>query len=177
MTIDWPAIHRAARAVDAVRGGRRRVKFGYDGTVDAFGGSYRAHNYAGLAGLVTLSESAATIARHVWDHIRGASDAIARRSVERRPELVDDVRVAVRTALALHEMHIELARTGIIEYAPASQICGVTETLQVTGLLWLAGRPREDCRVSAARAREFAAGAELAVLLLDTHEDTVQGRE
>lgn len=46
---------------------------------------------------------------------------------------------------------------------PKNTICGVTDTLQVTGLRWLAGDQRETTNVSIESARAFAAGADVSV--------------
>lgn len=207
VTIDWPAIHAAAAAVDRVRGA-----LGRDGVVDAFGGSYSPSYYErrGLAGLAMVAAAASSIRTAAWLAIHGASRAV-REAAAVRPEdghlahwavgaagrsdvlcrsqrgarwraaryggravtlrvgvelaglaraqrVVDLARAATATAIALHDLYAALAATGIVEYRPASEICGCTDVIGVTGLRWLAGQECEARPVSVAAARAFVDG-------------------
>jgi hypothetical protein len=108
------------------------------------GARYRASRYGGKAEL-----RAATWAE------RQRQDA----AQKRHAAVIDRCRRAVETALALHELYLALAETGIIEYSPQSEICGATDTLQVTGLRWLAGERQESDRgPSVAAAKAFVLG-------------------
>lgn len=158
ITVDWPAIHTAAQTVDEHRTAAGGL--GYDGVVDAFGGSYRSYRYEerGLAGLVALVAAADKIAHATWVYIHRANTRYSKAEPHERARVIDGVRAAVRTCFALHDLMTLLAGTGIIHYDPAARICGITDTIQVTGLRWLAGQPSEAQRVFTQIAREFAFG-------------------
>lgn len=79
----------------------------------------------------------------------------AQAAEQRHEAVIAETRKAVATAFALHELYQALDETGIVEYSPEQEICGVTDTLQVTGLRWLVGERREDSPVSASAARAF----------------------
>jgi hypothetical protein len=144
--IDWPSIHAAALVVDAERriglGTYDATCLGYDGLADAFGGSYSpdAYELAGLAGAVRLLHGAQQIRHAAWDAIHRSSRVVDGRRL---------ATCAIRTALALDHLFRALAAVGIYVYDPAHQICGVTgygpdDTVQVTGMRWLAGAAVES---------------------------------
>lgn len=161
---DWGRLHQACRAVDAARvvGGERFGRTA-DKLADAFGGTYFGPHFEdqGFVGVVRILEGANLIRHDAWHAIHGA----ARR--KNREEGIEVARTAVRTALALHRLYTILDQIGVCSYEPAHTICGITSTIQVTGLRWLAGErlDREEDRVTREAAEAFASGADVAVLL------------
>lgn len=164
---DWARIHTAASAVDHARQGAgnmwlcRPRPLGYEGTCDPFGGTYFGPTYEGqgLPGVVRILHAADVIRR-------AATDAIHKAHLNRDRECgIDIARRAVRTALALHRLYTVLDDIGVVHYEPDQVICGVTATLQVTGLRWLAGEKIDSAenRVSRADAEAFAAGADVSI--------------
>lgn len=158
--IDWPAIHVAALVVDAERrigklGSYDSSCFGYDGISDAFGGSYSPFSWegAGLAGAVRLLAGAHKIREAAWDAIHRSSRVVDGRRL---------ATCALRTALALDHLFRALAAVGIYVYDPAHQVCGVTgygpdDTVQVTGLRWLAGSSYEQAPPTMREVADFLA--------------------
>ncbi len=144
LEIDWRALHAAALVVDIER--HAVGCLGHDGISDAFGGSYFPPGYEseGLAGVVRILAGAQQIRHAAWDAIHKA---------HRMPHGRDLAACGLRTALALDRLFCALALIGVYRYDPRTQICGVTgyeptDTVQVTGLRWLAGAKseREDER-------------------------------
>jgi len=139
LEIDWRAIHAAALVVDVER--HAVGCLGHDGISDAFGGSCFPPGYEGegLAGVVRILAGAQTIRHAAWDAIHKA---------HRVPHGQDLAACGLRTALALDRLFRALAAVGVYRYDPLTQICGVTgyeptDTVQVTGLRWLAGATSE----------------------------------
>lgn len=155
VSIDWPAIHAAAAAVDRARRAKE-ITIGHSGITDVFGGAYSPTHFEalGLMGLVKLVHASDAIAKHAWTVIHGAHSAATRN----RETAIAAARTATATALALRDLRRELERAGVYTDSPATTICGVTETIQVTGLRWLAGEASEDAPVSVAAAEAFAKG-------------------
>lgn len=60
---------------------------------------------------------------------------------------ITDAQSAVATAIDLHYLFESLAETGICEYRPSQEICGIDSgRINVCGLAWLAGKSRESGR-------------------------------
>ncbi len=168
VAIPWYAIHTAAEAVDRARQTvPPTLPFGFDGVADAFGGTYYGSRYQEehLAGVVRILIAANTIREDVWKCIHSGHRRARDPDVHLR--VVEQVRAATRTALALHNLYELLASTGVVLYDPARTICGVADGgLRVTGLGWLAGfdREPEDRWIPVVAATAFAAGGSLAEL-------------
>lgn len=157
INIDWPALHAAALTVDAERRSGDLL-LGYDQITDAFGGSYFPSSYEdnALAGVVRVLDGARRIRDDAWNIIHRAHTLKQGRH---------DAGVALRTALALDHLFRGLDAIGIYRYDPASQICGVTgytpdDTVQVTGLRWLAGERCDDRPPTMKEVEEFIAQEE-----------------
>lgn len=153
--IDWPAVHAAALVVDAER--HAVGCLGHDGISDAFGGSYFPPGYesAGLAGVVRILAGAQLIRHAAWGAVHRAH-----REHDGRALAV----CGLRTALALDRLFRALAAVGVYVYEPSSQICGVTgygpaDTMQVTGLRWLAGDKVDAGAPTMREVRAFLAGS------------------
>jgi hypothetical protein len=148
--IDWPGLHAAVLLVDELRAPYR---LGYDGNVDAWGGTYFPPTYEreGLAGVVRLLGGAQAVRHDAWEAIHSAS---------KRPDGAARARCALRTSFALHPLFEIFHAIGIYIYNPGAEICGVTDTVAVTGMRWLAGEPYEGQPLTRREALEFAFGAE-----------------
>lgn len=159
--IDWPAIHAAALVVDWERGSHGAfVRLGYESPIDAFGGSYFPATYErdGLAGVVRLLEGAHMIRRAAWEAVHRAHGVTHGHALAAR---------ALRTTLALDHLYRALAAVGVYVHQPATQICGVTgytetDTVQVTGLRWLAGHGIDDAPPTITEVRAVISAAEVA---------------
>jgi hypothetical protein len=159
--LDWPALHAAAIVVDAARlpvtpAGPYRYcyerRFGYDGITDAFGGSYFPQHYQerGLAGVCALLAGAQQVRMDAWN-------ALHRSRHEQHGTAL--ARSAIQTALAVDHLFRCFAAIGVHNYNPETEICGVTETMQMTGLRWLRGLLVDDGRPTLAEINAFMAGS------------------
>ncbi len=164
---DWGRLHQACRTVDAARIAPGGERFGRtaDKLADAFGGTYFGPHYEdrGFVGVVWILEGANLIRHDAWHAIHRAAQ------IENRTAGIELARAAVRTALALHRLYTILGQIGVCSYDPAHTICGITSTIQVTGLRWIAGErlDLEDRRVTREAAEAFSAGADVSVLRYD----------
>lgn len=158
VSVDWPAIHAACKAVDAVRS-----NIGRGAVSDVFGGSYRGYSWEGrgLFGLVDLVRAESDMRREAWEQIH--------RSASYAKSSPADGALRARTAcecmLALNEMRCALAATGLA--APAGrQIIGGTDGahLAVVGLAWLVGMDRDDRLVPLQAVHDFVATGDLETL-------------
>jgi hypothetical protein len=155
--IDWPALHVAAIVVDAERSDGTGVCLGYDQVFDAFGGTYFPGSYEAddLAGAVRILGGAQAIRTAAWEAVHRAHRVPAGRRL---------AALALRTALALDHLFRALAAIGVYRYEPGTQICGVTgyeplDTVQVTGLAWLAGAAAESGPPTMRAIAAFLSGA------------------
>lgn len=165
VSVDWPRIHDAARAVDQARSGTR---IGSDGISDAFGGTYSAAAYErrGLAGLRALANGADSIRRGAWSAIHAA--------VRGGREGRRTAQAACRVVLALDVLDSALAETGISERAGLHTICGTDgRHVALTGLSWLAGMERDNRWPSVAAVRAFADGGSIADMRAALEADDV----
>lgn len=148
----WHVVHQASRRMDAARLVSARdlvihaVVDGDDNVVREYATGRGARVAATRRGLraVRLTRP------DVLGTMRLRAEAIARVETEARS--------AVRVALALHDLRLALRDAGVIEYRPSESLCGVTDTIQLTGLRWLAGESQERDGVSVEAARAFVAG-------------------
>lgn len=151
--VDWAEIHHAAAEVDRARSGSR---IGFDGIVDAYGGSYSYVSYRTLTDLVCLAAGTSQIAEDAWTIVHGASQA----RKQGDEGAVERARQACRVAIACSHLFALLHRAGLIS-DPRSRICGTGEGYGLTGLRWLAGEERETEPLPSERVRWFAAGGAL----------------
>lgn len=145
--VDWAEIHAAADAVDQARNG---TQIGYDGVVDAYGGSYSYVGYSTLADLVRLADGTAKIASDAWHVVHAARE---------HEDGIERARQACRVAIACARLFSLLYAAGLIA-DPKARICGTGPGYGLTGLHWLAGS-RYDQGATSEEVERFAAGGPL----------------
>lgn len=185
VTIDWAALHTAMAALDSARRSGYDRTFGFDGVVDALGGTYFSPHYEsrGLVGLATLRESLSEITMDAWKFVHSSrreadadpwvaahsrdERAIARARAAKRKWVYANVRAAVRVMLAARPVYDLLAAAGLLDSSRADStiLAGCNEHhIHLTGLRWLAGHPRDDGEVTLEQARAIAEGAPFSII-------------
>ena len=170
--IDWPSIHTAFRALDAVRRTEAGC-FGYDGIADALGGSYFGYSYESqrLAGTVRLLRALQRITCDAWEYVHKASGKRAAAKTKKERSVIDaHVRAAVAVMLAAGPAYDLLADFGLCELGTQDIARGNNGRIVfLTGLHWLAG-VREDREVTIAQAQAIVDGAKYSEVLSDRDE-------
>ena len=156
-SVDWPAIHEAARQLDHARTSSQ-ITIGTEGFIDAFCGQYRPHQYEqhGLSGLVDLANALRAIRKHAW-HVAHQAGRDKPRGARKL------VQQAVLTALVSQALADLLVAAGVMRQG--EDICTVQKGhLLIQGLAWLTGSPFDTGRVPLGIAQAFADSGQLKIL-------------